>query len=109
MQIKKIAASERTFANTVQAIDEIEGRIFIINKTLSQWELVSPDSAIRDACHEMVRTEIDHAEEDRIFANDIKIAHSIITSKRLLNLTYSIAEKEKINLKGPYYELFGIH
>jgi histidine ammonia-lyase len=66
-------------------------------------------SKILDACHEMVRTEIDHAEEDRIFANDIKIAHTIITSKRLLNLTYFIAEKEKINLKGPYYELFGIH
>jgi len=66
-------------------------------------------SKILETCHELVRSEIDHAEEDRIFANDIKVAHNIITSKKLLDLTYSVAEKEKINLKGPYYELFGIH
>jgi len=66
-------------------------------------------SKILEACHELIRKEIDHAEEDRIFANDIKIAHNIITTKKLLELTYSVAEKEKINLKGPYYELFGLH
>ena len=66
-------------------------------------------SKILEACHGLIRKEIDHAEEDRIFANDIKIAHNIITSKKLLELTYSVAENEKINLKGPYYELFGLH
>lgn len=66
-------------------------------------------SKILEACHDLIRKKIDHAEEDRIFANDIKIAHQLITSKELLKLTYSIAEKEKINLKGPYYGLFGFH
>jgi histidine ammonia-lyase len=66
-------------------------------------------SKILEACHEMIRSNIDHAEEDRIFANDIKTAHDIITNKKLLELTYLIAEEEKINLKGPFYELFGIH
>ena len=64
---------------------------------------------IIEACHELIRDQIDHAEEDRIFANDIKIAHSIITSKALLDLTYEIAEKELINLKGDYHELFGVY
>jgi len=64
---------------------------------------------ILEACHEMIRGQIDHAEEDRIFANDIKIAHSILTSKALLDLTYEIAEKELINLKGDYHELFGVY
>jgi histidine ammonia-lyase len=66
-------------------------------------------SKILEACHNLVRNEIDHAEEDRIFANDIKVAHDIITSKQLIELTYDVAQNEKINLKGPYYDLFGIH
>jgi histidine ammonia-lyase len=66
-------------------------------------------SRILEACHELIRNEIDHAEEDRIFANDIKVAHNIITSKKLLELTYSVSEIEHVDLKGPYYELFGIH
>jgi histidine ammonia-lyase len=64
---------------------------------------------ILEACHDLIRNEIDHAEEDRIFARDIKIAHDIITSKRLLDLAYTVAEIEKVDLKGSYYELFGIH
>ena len=66
-------------------------------------------SKILEACHNLVRNEIDHAEEDRIFANDIIIARDIIISKRLIELTYRIAQNGSINLKGPYYELFGIH
>lgn len=64
---------------------------------------------ILEACHEMIRKEIDHAEEDRIFANDIKISHDIIVSGKLLELTYHIAEKEDINLKGSQHESFGIY
>ena len=66
-------------------------------------------SKILEACHELIRNEIDHAEEDRIFANDIIIARDIITSKRLFQLTYDVSDKEGINLKGPYYELFRLH
>lgn len=66
-------------------------------------------SKILEACHELIREEIDHAEEDRIFANDIIIARDIINSKRLLQLTYDVSETEGINLKGPYYELFRLH
>jgi len=66
-------------------------------------------SKVLEACHEYIRDKIDHAEEDRIFANDIKVAHNMITSKRLVELTYTISDREKINLKGPYYDLFGIH
>jgi histidine ammonia-lyase len=66
-------------------------------------------SKVLEACHELIRDEIDHAEEDRIFANEIKVAHDIITSKKLLDLTYTVSEIEHVDLKGPYYELFGIH
>ncbi|MBR9998320.1 MAG: histidine ammonia-lyase [Cyclobacteriaceae bacterium] len=65
--------------------------------------------AIIEACHDMIRDKIDHAEEDRIFANDIQAAHEIITSGMLINKTYEIAGITGINLKGKYHEAFGIY
>lgn len=62
-----------------------------------------------DACHELVRSRIDHAEEDRIFAEDIHTLNQIICNKELLNLTEEVASHENIKLHGPYYQDFGIY
>ncbi|WP_286747958.1 histidine ammonia-lyase [Roseivirga sp. UBA1976] len=48
-----------------------------------------------EACHAYVRTKIDHADKDRIFADDIQKAHTIITERKLIALTQSeMAQKE---------------
>lgn len=39
-----------------------------------------------EKCHEYIRTRIDHATEDRIFANDIEKAHEIIDSRELTKI-----------------------
>ena len=64
---------------------------------------------ILDACHEVIREEIDHAEEDRVFAKDIQKAHDIIASKKLVKTSSEVATKENINLNGPLNELFGLY
>jgi histidine ammonia-lyase len=64
---------------------------------------------ILDECHRLIRGRIDHAEEDRIFANDIAIAYDLVAGNELVNLTYSVADKEKIDLNGPHHELFGVY
>ncbi len=64
---------------------------------------------ILDECHSLIRSRIDHAEEDRIFANDIVIAHDLIASHELVDLTYAVAESENLDLKGPYHDSFGIY
>jgi histidine ammonia-lyase len=64
---------------------------------------------IIETCHNMIRNRIDHAEEDRIFANDIQTAYEIITSGVLINKTYEVAEQSNINLKGKYHEAYGIY
>jgi histidine ammonia-lyase len=64
---------------------------------------------IIEACHEMIRKRIDHAEEDRIFGNDIREIHEILTSGSLVDKTYEVASLENINLKGKYHEAFGIY
>lgn len=65
-------------------------------------------SKILDACHELIRAQIDHAEEDRIFANDIQKAQELIANQSLIKTAYQTAEQHNINLKGNLYELFSI-
>jgi len=64
---------------------------------------------ILEECHELIRSEIDHAEEDRVFADDIKKAHKLITSGSLKKTTDSIAQTNNINLNGKEYELFSVY
>jgi histidine ammonia-lyase len=64
---------------------------------------------ILEECHNLIRSRIDHAEEDRIFANDIEIAHNLITSGELVRLTYEVAGNENIDLNGEYHQEFGVY
>ncbi len=64
---------------------------------------------ILDACHELVREAIDHAEEDRVFAHDITKAAELIKKGRLVTCADATAKKENIDFKGPHYELYRLH
>lgn len=65
-------------------------------------------SPILDACHELIRERIDHAEEDRIFANDIQKAHQLIVSGEIVMTSYKSAKQNNINLTGDFYGLFSL-
>jgi histidine ammonia-lyase len=41
-----------------------------------------------EACHEIIRSRIDHAEEDRIFSDDIRIAADLVSEGALLSATW---------------------
>lgn len=64
--------------------------------------------AILEACHEVIRSRIDHAEEDRVFADDIQVARNLIRSGELVKTANSAAEQHNIHLKGTYHEHFSI-
>lgn len=66
-------------------------------------------SIVLEACHRRIRTSIDHADNDRIFAEDLKTGNTIITNKELMHCAESIAEKEHIDLNGEYHALFDIY
>lgn len=61
---------------------------------------------ILEACHELVRDHIDHADNDRVFADDISKAHTLIKSYTLTQLAQEVASKQNIDLNGSYDELF---
>ncbi len=64
---------------------------------------------ILEACHNLIRQKIDHAEQDRVFADDIETARRIIASKKLVDVANDTAKNEQINLNGTYHELFTIY
>jgi len=97
---------------TYQIIDNLEYILAVELLCAAQafdYRRPMKSGVIIEACHQMIRNRIDHAEEDRIFANDIKEAHEIIVSGKLVNKTYEIAEQENINLKGRYHEAYGLY
>ena len=53
---------------------------------------------ILDQCHSLIRSQIDHAEEDRIFGHDIKIGHGLITSGQLVKTANLAANDHGISL-----------
>lgn len=53
---------------------------------------------ILEACHAYVRTKIDHADVDRIFADDIQKAHKIIVERKLSSITMS----EMSQIESPF-------
>ncbi|MDH5610737.1 MAG: histidine ammonia-lyase, partial [Cyclobacteriaceae bacterium] len=59
---------------------------------------------VLEACHNLVREHIDHAEEDRIFAQDIKKAHFLIASGALHATAVENSNKQKIDINGPQHE-----
>lgn len=56
-----------------------------------------------EAAHAYIRTQVDHAEEDRVFADDIKIAHRIVTSRKLAEITQ---EKGGLGIQSPHHQTF---
>lgn len=62
--------------------------------------------SILEACHDLIRDHINHADQDRIFSEDITRAHHLIHSHKLTNLANETAKTLNIDLNGSYHELF---
>jgi histidine ammonia-lyase len=66
-------------------------------------------TVILNSCHEHVRSKIPTVDNDRIFAEDINIALSIIRRKELLAIVNQVVDVEKIDFKNDHHEIFGIY
>jgi histidine ammonia-lyase len=63
---------------------------------------------ILEACHDAVRERIDHTNEDRIFAEDLKAAREILRNKELVRISLAVAEAEGIDMNGNTGEAFRV-
>jgi len=67
-------------------------------------------SPILEACHEEVRKHIDHADADRVFADDLATALALVKSKKLLTAASNAANDAGIPLEeGDEYEHYGLY
>ncbi len=94
-----------------QVIDNLEN-IFAVELICAaqafDYRKPMKSSKILDACHEVIRGQIDHAEEDRVFADDILKAHQLVVDQSLITTAFETASDNNINLKGDLYGLFSI-
>jgi histidine ammonia-lyase len=57
-------------------------------------------SQLLEACHNVVRAHIDHAEEDRLFYNDITVAQQLVRQQQLSAEAEATAARLGIDLQG---------
>lgn len=66
-------------------------------------------SPILEACHQVIRQRIDHANVDRIFGDDLVVAREIIESKRLVEISLQAAAENRVPLQDDVHGRFGLY
>jgi histidine ammonia-lyase len=66
-------------------------------------------TAILEAVHARIRREIPHADIDRVFADDLARAETLVRDNILLTTAQQCAVENRIDLNGDYHETFGIY
>ncbi len=61
---------------------------------------------IIEAVHNYVREKITHADQDRIFADDMELALGIIQSGKILEIASSVAQEFSLEFKSEFEDLF---
>ncbi|MGL1890134.1 MAG: histidine ammonia-lyase [Spirochaetaceae bacterium] len=95
-----------------QVIDNVENILAVELLCAAQaFDFRKPlkSSTILEACHNIVRSKINHADEDRVFADDLITARKLIQDKTLAKEAIRCAKNKKIEFKGDGYESFRIY
>lgn len=96
----------------LRIVDNLEKILGIELLTASQgFEFRKPlkSGVLMNACHNLVRSNIEFATEDRIFAYDIEKAIELIRSKQLIALINQVADGQGVKFKNENHEIFGIY
>jgi histidine ammonia-lyase len=97
---------------TLRVIENLEKILGIELLTAAQgFEFRKPlkSGVIMDAVQAHVRSKIEFAESDRLFAPDIEKAIEILRSKELLKVAEDVAIVNKIEFKNEDHEVYGIY
>jgi histidine ammonia-lyase len=64
---------------------------------------------ILEACHSYVREKVSFAKKDRIFAEDIRALHAIITDQSFVRVANEVATIHQLPLNGIHHDQFGLY
>jgi histidine ammonia-lyase len=97
---------------TLQIIENLE-KILTVELTCAaqafDYRRPLKSSAILEACHNHIRSKINHAEEDRVFSEDLQTALGIIRNNELVEISNRFADEKGIDLNGEYHEQFRLY
>lgn len=92
------AISSRKFNTILGNLENILAVELLSSAQAFDFRRPMKSSKILEHCHNHIRKHIKHADQDRIFSDDIIRAREIIKSKKLKEISFKIAKREKINL-----------
>ncbi len=64
---------------------------------------------VLEACHDLIREHIDHADEDRLFGEDLVVARKLIESKQLAEMAVRTAQSNDIDFADDQSSDYGIY
>lgn len=103
------SVSSRKALQIVQNLEKIIGIELLTASQGFEFRKPLKSGKLIDKVHEYVRTKIDFAENDKVFAEDINKAIGIIRNKELTYIVDQEAEKQSIDFKNSHHEQFGIY
>jgi len=90
--------SARKFNTVLANLENILAVELLTSAQAFDFRRPMQSSRILEKCHDTIRRYIEHADEDRIFGEDLQKARRIITRNELPEITRQVAREEKINL-----------
>jgi histidine ammonia-lyase len=64
---------------------------------------------VLEACHDYARERVSFAKKDRVFADDIKALHTIITDQSFVRVANDVATIHHLPLNGIHHDQFGFY
>lgn len=95
-----------------RVIDNVENILAVELLCAAQaFDFRSPlkSSTLLEACHDEVRKYIDHADEDRIFGDDLVTARKIIQEKKLVNASLEADRANSVGLVNDMSSAYGLY
>lgn len=103
------SVSGRKALKVVENLEKILGIELLTAAQGFEFRKPLKSGAIMDACQAFVRSKIEFAESDRLFAPDMEKAIDIVRSKELLEIAENVAIEHHIEFKNENHEVFGIY
>ena len=94
--------SGRKFNTIIDNLEHILAVELICAAQAFDYHKPLKSSLILEQCHDLIRTLINHAEEDHIFSEDIKLAHKLIASGALVKKANDTAKMQNIDLVNAF-------
>ncbi len=98
--------SSRKFNRVIDNIEQILAIELLCSAQALDFRLPQKSTQLLEAIRMKIREHVDHAQQDRVFSDDIKAVHQLLVTNELSRLCRKETERTGISLDGESAELF---